>query len=226
MSRQSAWDALQQMRDRGVLFLHPTVFPEDTLRRVLAYQYRHFQLYQHLPQLFTTQHVNQISQSLSRLFAQIVTFPRNPQRIFAMYININMSLVSSVSECAISLLPGTCAYSVHFDFLRRSFLQMPLCETWNPHGIFFLASLIQACSTTPLTPLHNILRLHGPSNSTVFTQQLPSLPITSPWHIPARFYNGALTRTLFLPLLTLHPFVLHPGRPLVLARKGCMFPLF
>lgn len=31
----------------------------------------------------------------------------------------------SVSERAISLLPGTCAYSGDFDFLRRSFLQMP-----------------------------------------------------------------------------------------------------
>jgi hypothetical protein len=151
-----------------------TCIPQDRL----------LQLYQHLPQLFITQFVNPISQSLSRLLAQIVSFSRNPRRIFAMFININMSLVSSVSERAISPLPGPCAYSGNFDFLRRSSppdaAVRSLCEIWNPHDIPAVF-LTQACLMTPSTPLHNILPLNGPSNSTVFVQQLPSPPITPPY---------------------------------------------
>ena len=101
-----------------------------------------------------------------------------------MFININMSLVSSVSERAVSPLPGPCAYSGNFDFLRRSSppdaAVRSLCEIWNPHDIPAVF-LTQACLMTPSTPLHNILPLNGPSNSTVFVQQLPSPPITPPY---------------------------------------------
>ena len=147
--------------------------------------YRHLQLYQHLPQLLTTQYANQISQSPSRLLAQILTLSRNPRRIFAMYININMSLVSLVS--AVSRLLGTCVYSEGFDLLRYPFppdaAVRSLCEIWSPHDIPAVF-LTQACLMTPSTSMHNILPLNGPSNSTVFTaiaQQLPSPPITPPY---------------------------------------------
>ena len=68
--------------------------------------------------------------------------------------------------------------SLHPDAAVRS-----LCEIWNPHDIPTVF-LTQMCSTTLSTPMHNILPLNGPSNSTIFTafaQQLPSPPITPPY---------------------------------------------
>ena len=55
-----------------------------------------------------------------------------------------------------------------------------LCEIWNPHDIPADFST-RACLMTPSTPLHNILPLIGPSNSTVLAQQLSSPPITPPY---------------------------------------------
>ena len=164
-------------------------------------QYPHLQLYQHLPRLFTTQYANLISQNLSRRVAPIVSFSRNPRRIFAMYININMSLVSSVSEQRHFPAPWHMRLFWQLRYLRRSFLSdaavRTLCEIWNPHDIpaDFLA---QACLMTPSTPLHNILPLNGPSNSSVFTlvQQLPSPPITPPYRTSSSPHVSTAPRTL------------------------------
>jgi hypothetical protein len=65
-------------------------------------QHHRRQMYQHLPQLSITQYANQISQGLSLLLGQVVTLSHNPRR---MYINISMSLVSSVS--LLSRFPAT-----------------------------------------------------------------------------------------------------------------------
>jgi hypothetical protein len=91
----------------------------------------------HFPsELFTTQYANQILQGL---LVQIVTFPHNPQKIFVMYININMALVSSMSElCSVHCFPAPWHIHLFQRLLRRTFLQMlpsDLCEIWNPHDI-------------------------------------------------------------------------------------------
>ena len=142
------------------------------------------QLYQHLRQPSTPQYAIQISPSLSHLLAQVATFSRNPRRIFAMYININMPVVSLVSGQR--RFPAPRHYRL-FGRLRRSFLPdaavRSLCEVWNPHDIPAVF-LTQTCVTTPSSSMHSILPLNGPSNSTVFTtlaQQLPSPPITPPY---------------------------------------------
>ncbi len=51
------------------------------------------------------QYAKQISPSLSHLLAQIATFPCNPQRIFAIYININMSLFSLMLSSDLCVSP-------------------------------------------------------------------------------------------------------------------------
>ena len=80
---------------------HLTLFYTDAVTRVLAYPsiliFNCINTCSRL-QLFTTQYANLISQNLFRHLAQLLSLSCNPRRIFVMYINRNMSLVSSVSE--------------------------------------------------------------------------------------------------------------------------------
>ncbi|KAI9511071.1 hypothetical protein F5148DRAFT_440867 [Russula earlei] len=91
--------------------------------------HRHRQLNQHPPQLFTTRYPNQ---SPSLLLDRIVSFSRNPRR---MYINISMSLVSSMLPSGLyvpavsSLSFTTRGMRFSFSFSRFLFFSSPVAAT-------------------------------------------------------------------------------------------------
>ncbi len=145
-------------------------------------------MYQHLLWPFTTQYANQISQSLSHL-TQIATFPCNPWRIFMMYININMWLVSLVSIWETSI------------FLDTHSFQMPPSDLCVKYGISMISlqfswhKRVWRCHQLPCIvsfPLMDCLiplfSLHSPNNcpchrSHRHTYQALLPPLTFPWRL-------------------------------------------
>jgi hypothetical protein len=118
VARDSSWvECVAHSCSVAALCLHPTVFHEAP-----SGAYLHTPVSSSSTVSTPAPAVNQISQTLSHLLVQIGTSP-------------NMSVVSLVSERTISPLPGTCAYSGDFDFLRRSFLQMLPSDLRVKYGI-------------------------------------------------------------------------------------------